>query len=262
MSPLSVVKVTSKVALGIDLEGGGAGHGDLRYRPCRSPSMPESGASSAICSRSWGPTRRPCAKAGRRSTWPRTSSCASATSAPRPGILLGGRFEATLDRLMAGAKATGYRHLVDRVRNGPPLGPMAIAGAAHAPQPQRVRGAPRGRPPRQRPRPAHGSGRPAGGRVEPPAPPGAADAPQGRRGRRAGAAHRRERPSWPVAGPRSCLMGEPVELLLYLFGRRGRGRGRPQRRRRRPGDLAEAVAGPLAWHGTSRPRRCRGRAGR
>jgi uncharacterized protein (TIGR03085 family) len=45
-----------------------------------------------------------------------------------PGILLGGRFEAGLDRLMEKAKATGYRHLVDRVRNGPPFGPMAVPG--------------------------------------------------------------------------------------------------------------------------------------
>ncbi|MEQ1785699.1 MAG: TIGR03085 family metal-binding protein [Acidimicrobiales bacterium] len=45
-----------------------------------------------------------------------------------PGILLGGRFEAGLDRLMVRAKATGYRTLVDRVRNGPPLGPMAVPG--------------------------------------------------------------------------------------------------------------------------------------
>jgi uncharacterized protein (TIGR03085 family) len=45
-----------------------------------------------------------------------------------PGILLGGRFEAGLDRLMAQAKGTGYRRLVDRVRNGPPFGPMAVPG--------------------------------------------------------------------------------------------------------------------------------------
>jgi uncharacterized protein (TIGR03085 family) len=45
-----------------------------------------------------------------------------------PGILLGDRFEAGLERLMAKAKAAGYRTLVDRVRNGPPIGPMAIPG--------------------------------------------------------------------------------------------------------------------------------------
>jgi uncharacterized protein (TIGR03085 family) len=45
-----------------------------------------------------------------------------------PGILFGGRFEAGLDKLMAKAKATGYARLVDRVRNGPPFGPMAVPG--------------------------------------------------------------------------------------------------------------------------------------
>ena len=45
-----------------------------------------------------------------------------------PGILFGGRFEATLDRLTERALARGYAVLVDQVRNGPPLGPMAIPG--------------------------------------------------------------------------------------------------------------------------------------
>ena len=33
---------------------------------------------------------------------------------------------------MEKAKAAGYRALVDRVRNGPPLGPFAVPGPAHA----------------------------------------------------------------------------------------------------------------------------------
>ncbi len=45
-----------------------------------------------------------------------------------PGILFGGRFERGLDKLMDRAKAKGYPTLVDRVRNGPPLGPMAVPG--------------------------------------------------------------------------------------------------------------------------------------
>lgn len=45
-----------------------------------------------------------------------------------PGIVLGGRFEARLDRLMAGAKARGFAHLVEQVRNGPPVGPFAVPG--------------------------------------------------------------------------------------------------------------------------------------
>ncbi len=45
-----------------------------------------------------------------------------------PGILLGGPFERHTERLMAKEAARGYRTLVDRVRNGPPLGPFAIPG--------------------------------------------------------------------------------------------------------------------------------------
>lgn len=45
-----------------------------------------------------------------------------------PGIVLGGRFEALLDRLMARAMERGYPRLVEQVRNGPPLGPFAVPG--------------------------------------------------------------------------------------------------------------------------------------
>lgn len=45
-----------------------------------------------------------------------------------PGILFGGRFEGTLDRLTERALARGYSVLVDQVRNGPPIGPMAVPG--------------------------------------------------------------------------------------------------------------------------------------
>jgi uncharacterized protein (TIGR03085 family) len=45
-----------------------------------------------------------------------------------PGLLLGGRFERMLDRLMERAKERGYQHLVEQVRNGPPLGPFAVPG--------------------------------------------------------------------------------------------------------------------------------------
>jgi uncharacterized protein (TIGR03085 family) len=45
-----------------------------------------------------------------------------------PGILLGGRFEAGLDRLMEKAQERGYQALVAKVRSGPPLGPMAVPG--------------------------------------------------------------------------------------------------------------------------------------
>jgi uncharacterized protein (TIGR03085 family) len=45
-----------------------------------------------------------------------------------PGILLGGRFEAGLDRLMDKAKERGFEALVAKVRSGPPIGPMAVPG--------------------------------------------------------------------------------------------------------------------------------------
>lgn len=44
-----------------------------------------------------------------------------------PGILLGGRFEGTTERLMERElDRHGYAGVVERVRTGPPLGPMAI----------------------------------------------------------------------------------------------------------------------------------------
>jgi uncharacterized protein (TIGR03085 family) len=44
-----------------------------------------------------------------------------------PGILLGGRFEGTTERLMERElDRHGYPGVVERVRTGPPLGPMAI----------------------------------------------------------------------------------------------------------------------------------------
>ncbi len=45
-----------------------------------------------------------------------------------PGILLGDRFERSLERLTARALERGFVALVDQVRNGPPFGPMALPG--------------------------------------------------------------------------------------------------------------------------------------
>jgi uncharacterized protein (TIGR03085 family) len=136
-----------------------------------------------------------------------------------PGILLGGRFEATLDRLMERAKATGYRPLVDRVRNGPPLGPMAVTGlrtllnlneyVVHHEDVRR----------------ANGLG-PRTDRSD------LQDAVWGLLRHQArlmvrnvdGAAVRVQRTGGAAVvsgrGPEAVLTGEPVELLLYLFGRR------------------------------------------
>ena len=45
-----------------------------------------------------------------------------------PGIIFGGRFEPMLDRLMQRAASRGYADVVERVRNGPPLGPFVVPG--------------------------------------------------------------------------------------------------------------------------------------
>jgi uncharacterized protein (TIGR03085 family) len=45
-----------------------------------------------------------------------------------PGIVLGGRFQGLLDRVTAKAMDRGYDTLVEQVRNGPPLGPFAVPG--------------------------------------------------------------------------------------------------------------------------------------
>jgi uncharacterized protein (TIGR03085 family) len=137
-----------------------------------------------------------------------------------PGLLLGGRFEATLDRLMDRAKATGYRTLVDRVRNGPPIGPMAIPGlrtllnlneyVVHHEDVRRANDL-AARADRDDLQEAvwgllRHQARLMLRKVE-------------------GATVRVQRPDGGSAhaghGPEVELVGEPVELLLYLFGRRG-----------------------------------------
>lgn len=45
-----------------------------------------------------------------------------------PGILLGGPFQRLLEHGTERALARGYADLVERVRNGPPLGPFAVPG--------------------------------------------------------------------------------------------------------------------------------------
>ena len=50
-----------------------------------------------------------------------------------PGILLGGRMEAYTEQLMARQlDRLGYRGVVDKVRNGPPWGPLSIPVIRHA----------------------------------------------------------------------------------------------------------------------------------
>ena len=137
-----------------------------------------------------------------------------------PGILLGGRFEATLDKLTAKAKATGYPRLVDRVRNGPPVGPMAVPGlrtllnlneyVVHHEDVRR----------------ANGLG-PRTDRADLQAAVWDLLRRQARLMLRKvdGAAVRVEGPDGASVvvgkGPEVGLVGEPVDVLLYLFGRQG-----------------------------------------
>lgn len=135
------------------------------------------------------------------------------------GIVFGGRFEGLLDRLMNGAKGRGHAALVERVRNGPPLGPFAVPGlrtllnlneyVVHHEDVRRANG--------------------LGPRTDRPE---LQDALWGllRRGSRLmlrkvhGASVRLVRPDGQSivvgSGPEVSLAGDPVELLLYLQGRR------------------------------------------
>ena len=137
-----------------------------------------------------------------------------------PGILLGGRFAAHTEQLMEKAKAMGYRRLVDRVRNGPPFGPFAVPGlrtvinlqeyVVHHEDVRRANG--------------------LGPRTD------RMDLQDGLWGllrhagrfllrRVDGATVRLQRPDGTTVssghGPEVVVTGEPVELLLYLFGREG-----------------------------------------
>lgn len=137
-----------------------------------------------------------------------------------PGIVLGGAFARRTARSMERAKADGYRRVVDRVRNGPPLGPFAVPGLRgllnlqeYVVHHEDVRRANRLGPRTDRP--------------------DLQDVVWGRL--RAGArlflrkvrgtSVRLQRPGGDAvvvgSGPEVVLRGEPLELLLYLFGRKG-----------------------------------------
>jgi uncharacterized protein (TIGR03085 family) len=136
-----------------------------------------------------------------------------------PGILLGGPFARHTEQLMAKEAARGYRVVVDRVRNGPPLGPFAVPGlrtvlnlqeyVVHHEDVRRANG--------------------LGPRADRP---DLQDAVWGnlRRGARLmlrrvrGATVRLARRDGDSvtsgSGPEVTVTGDPVDLLLYLFGRK------------------------------------------
>jgi uncharacterized protein (TIGR03085 family) len=135
------------------------------------------------------------------------------------GILIPA-LEQRLEQFMGKEKQGGYRRLVDRVRNGPPLGPFAVPGlrtllnlqeyVVHHEDVRRANG--------------------MGPRTDRPE----LDAALWgnlRRGARfmlrkvKGAKVRLQRPGGDAVtvghGPEVVVTGEPVDLLLYLFGREG-----------------------------------------
>jgi uncharacterized protein (TIGR03085 family) len=140
-----------------------------------------------------------------------------------PGLLLGGPFARLLERASAKEKARGYDAVVERVRNGPPIGPFALPGlrtlinlneyVVHHEDVRRANGL--------GPRPDRDDLQDALWRLL-------------RRG--AGLQLRSVRRQISVrvrrsdgtdgtditvgAGPEAILSGEPVELVLYLMGRR------------------------------------------
>ncbi|MFZ6002490.1 MAG: TIGR03085 family metal-binding protein [Actinomycetota bacterium] len=137
-----------------------------------------------------------------------------------PGIVLGGRFEALLDRLMARAMERGYARLVEQVRNGPPLGPFAVPGlrkvlnlneyVVHHEDVRRANGL--------GPRSDRDDLQEAVWRL---LRPGARLMLRKVNGATVRVT-RAEGPSIVVGSGREVsLVGEPVELLLYLQGRRG-----------------------------------------
>lgn len=137
-----------------------------------------------------------------------------------PGIVAGGPFQRLLDRGTDRALARGYDTLVEQVRNGPPLGPFVVPGlrtllnlneyVVHHEDVRRPNG--------------------LGPRTDRPE---LQDAVWGmlRRGARLmlrkvhGARVTLRRPEGSTisagSGPEVVLTGPPVELLLYLQGRRG-----------------------------------------
>ena len=137
-----------------------------------------------------------------------------------PGLFLGGPFARLLDRATERALARGYDELVERIRNGPPLGPFAVPGlrtvlnlneySVHHEDVRRANGlGPRpDRPDLQDAlwsllrRGARFQLRKASGVTVVLAPPG-------------------REPVEVGSGPRVTLAAEPLELVLYLMGRRG-----------------------------------------
>ena len=137
-----------------------------------------------------------------------------------PGIVLGGRFARRLEAVTEQERRRGYPAVVERVRNGPPVGPFAVPGlrtalnlneyAVHHEDVRRANGlGPRtDRPDLQDAlwsllrRAARFQLRKVEGATVELAPPG-------------------REPVRVGSGPVATLAAEPLELVLHLMGRRG-----------------------------------------
>jgi uncharacterized protein (TIGR03085 family) len=128
MSPLSVLMVTVKVADGSISKAGAEGKGtnaiaepeplDAREPRELSDLLGDLGPDAPTLCEGWATLDLAAHLVVRE----RNPSAA-------PGIVFGGRFAARLDRMMEQAKAKGYTTLVEQVRNGPPLlGPGIVPG--------------------------------------------------------------------------------------------------------------------------------------
>ena len=127
MSPLGVVMVTSKVAAGSISKAGAV---DMRTYATLVPEPLDARERRELCDlfEELGPDAPTMCEGW--ATLDLAAHLVVRERDPRAGlaIVVGDRFEGLLDRLMAGAKGRGYAQLVEQVRNGPPLGPFAVPG--------------------------------------------------------------------------------------------------------------------------------------
>jgi uncharacterized protein (TIGR03085 family) len=137
-----------------------------------------------------------------------------------PGVIVGGPFTRLLARATERALARGYDHLVEQVRNGPPLSPFAVPGlrtvlnlneyAVHHEDVRRANGlGPRTDRPDLQDALWSLLRRAARFQLRKAKDVTVALAPPGREPVRVG------------SGPVATLAAEPLELVLYLMGRRG-----------------------------------------
>ena len=135
----------------------------LRYRPCqppRAPRRPRAAGALRSLRGARARTHRRSARGGPPPTWPPTWWCASATPPRRRASSSAGRFASRTERFMERAKAARLPRAGRPRAQRSTARPVRGARAAHADQPPGVRGPPRGRAPRQRPRAAHRPSRP------------------------------------------------------------------------------------------------------